>query len=82
MTGSTVSKRASPSSPRPGARDCWLPWSSTATFPGRCWPNANEAGILLNGVRPNAVRFMPPLNITPEEIDEGVARLEDALAKI
>ena len=49
---------------------------------GQVLTNANEAGILLNGVRPNAVRFMPPLNITPEEIDEGVARLEDALAKI
>ena len=44
--------------------------------------NANAAGILLNGVRPNAVRFMPPLNITPEEIDEGVGRLEEALKKI
>ena len=44
--------------------------------------NANEAGILLNGVRPNAVRFMPPLNVTPEEIDEAVGRLETALAKI
>ena len=44
--------------------------------------NANAAGILLNGVRPNAVRFMPPLNITPEEIDEGIGRLEEALKKI
>jgi predicted acetylornithine/succinylornithine family transaminase len=44
--------------------------------------NANAAGILLNGVRPNAVRFMPPLNITPEEIDEGIGRLEVALQKI
>ena len=44
--------------------------------------NANEAGILLNGVRPNAVRFMPPLTVTAEEIDEAVGRLETALAKI
>ncbi|MDA0734780.1 MAG: aspartate aminotransferase family protein [Chloroflexi bacterium] len=49
---------------------------------GQVLTNANAAGILLNGVRPNAVRFMPPLNITPEEIDEGIGRLEDALKKI
>ena len=49
---------------------------------GQVLANANEAGILLNGVRPNAVRFMPPLTVTPEEIDEGIGRLEEALAKI
>ncbi len=43
---------------------------------------ANEAGILLNGVKPNAIRFMPPLNITAAEIDEGVSRLEQALSRI
>ncbi len=49
---------------------------------GQALTNANEAGILLNGVKPNALRFMPPLNITPQEIDEGISRLEQALAKI
>ena len=49
---------------------------------GQVLTAANHAGILLNGVRPNAVRFMPPLNITPEEIDEGIGRLEDALKQI
>ena len=44
--------------------------------------NANAAGILLNGVRPNAVRFMPPLNVTPSEIDEAMERLSGALAQI
>jgi acetylornithine/succinyldiaminopimelate/putrescine aminotransferase len=44
--------------------------------------NANAAGILLNGVRPNAVRFMPPLNVTAAEIDEAMDRLSVALAKI
>ncbi len=43
---------------------------------------ANDAGILLNGVKPNAIRFMPPLTITAEEIDEGIGRLEQALRKI
>ena len=49
---------------------------------GQVLTNANEAGVLLNGVRPNAVRFMPPLTVTAEEIDEAVGRLEEALAKI
>lgn len=49
---------------------------------GQVLAHANAAGILLNGVRPNAVRFMPPLNITPQEIDEGIGRLEVALQKI
>ncbi len=53
-----------------------------ADISGQVLTNANEAGILLNGVRPNAVRFMPPLTVTAEEIDEAVGRLEDALGKI
>ena len=43
---------------------------------------ANEAGILLNGPRPHTIRFMPPLNITKEEIDQGTERLGNALATI
>ena len=43
---------------------------------------ANQAGLLLNGVRPNAVRFMPPLTVTEAEIDEAMVRLEDALKQI
>ena len=42
----------------------------------------NEDGLLLNPVKPNAIRFMPPLTITPEEVDQGVERLESALRKI
>jgi acetylornithine/N-succinyldiaminopimelate aminotransferase len=43
---------------------------------------ANEAGVLLNAVRPNTVRFMPPLTITVEEVDEAAERLEAALQHI
>jgi len=43
---------------------------------------ANQAGVLLNGVKPNAIRFMPPLTISAAEIDEGIGRLEQALKKI
>ena len=49
---------------------------------GQVLTHANEAGVLINGVKPNAVRFMPPLTITTSEIDEGVGRLEEALRKI
>ena len=49
---------------------------------GRVLTLANQAGLLLNGVRPNAVRFMPPLTVTAEEIDEAMGRLEEALKQI
>ena len=49
---------------------------------GQVLTNANEAGILLNAPRPHTIRFMPPLTVTREEIDEGVSRLGDALGKI
>ena len=49
---------------------------------GRVVAQCNEEGLLLNPVKPNAIRFMPPLNITPAEVDQGVERLESALRKI
>ena len=49
---------------------------------GQVLTNANEAGLLLNGVKPNAVRFMPPLTITAQEIEQGVERLVQALRRI
>ena len=39
----------------------------------------NEAGLLLNAVSPNAIRFMPPLTITREEIDEAMDTLDAVL---
>ena len=42
----------------------------------------NEEGLLLNPVKPTAIRFMPPLTISKEEIDEGVGKLEAALKKL
>ncbi len=32
---------------------------------------ALERGLILNPVRPNVVRFMPPLNVTAEEVDRA-----------
>ena len=42
-------------------------------------PACNEAGILMNPMRPNAIRLMPVLTITKEEIDEALARLNKGL---
>ena len=49
---------------------------------GRVVSLCNEEGLLLNAVRPNAVRFMPPLNVTAEEVDGAVTRVEEALTKL
>ena len=38
-----------------------------------------QLGVLLNPVRPDVVRMMPPLTITAEEVDRGVDLLEAAL---
>jgi acetylornithine aminotransferase/acetylornithine/N-succinyldiaminopimelate aminotransferase len=40
---------------------------------------AAERGLLLNPVRPNRVRFMPPLTVSAEEIDEAVDIVESVL---
>ena len=39
-------------------------------------------GLLANPVRPNALRFMPPLTVTKEEIDQAVDILAVALAQV
>jgi acetylornithine/N-succinyldiaminopimelate aminotransferase len=49
---------------------------------GRVVTHANEAGVLLNAVRPDTIRFMPPLTITTEEVDEAAERLEKALRQL
>jgi len=41
----------------------------------------NEAGLLLNVVRPHAIRFMPPLTVTQAEIDEAIAKLSLVLER-
>jgi len=33
---------------------------------------AREAGLLVNPIRPDVVRFMPPLTVTEAEIDDAV----------
>jgi acetylornithine/N-succinyldiaminopimelate aminotransferase len=40
----------------------------------------NEGGLLLNPLRPDAIRLMPTLNITPDEIDRALDLLETGLS--
>jgi acetylornithine/N-succinyldiaminopimelate aminotransferase len=41
-----------------------------------------DRGLLVNKVKPNALRFMPPLIITEKEVDKAVGILEGALGEI
>jgi predicted acetylornithine/succinylornithine family transaminase len=40
-----------------------------------------ERGLLVNQVKPNAIRFMPPLIITEKDVDQAVQILTEVLAK-
>ncbi len=52
------------------ARDC------AAEVVDQC----RQRGLLANNVRPNAIRLMPPLNVTDDEIDRACDILEEAIA--
>ena len=41
----------------------------------------NQEGLLLNPVRPDTIRFMPPLIITEADVDEAIEKLDRGLAK-
>lgn len=43
---------------------------------------ARARGLLVNNVRPNAIRLMPPLNVTADEVDLACERLEAAIAAV
>ena len=38
-------------------------------------------GLIVNNVRPNAVRLAPPLTVSNKEIDEGLRILEAAIGR-
>lgn len=40
-----------------------------------------DAGLVVNGISPTAVRFAPPLTVSTEEIDEGMAIFSRVLTK-
>ena len=39
-------------------------------------------GLLINAVRPNMIRFMPPLNVTRDEIDESIKIIKKSINSI
>jgi len=41
-----------------------------------------ERGLLVNQLKPNAIRFMPPLTVSEEELDAAVAIVDEALGEI
>ena len=41
-----------------------------------------DNGLLVNRVKPNALRFMPPLIIGKDEVDEAIGILDKALSSI
>jgi len=43
---------------------------------------ALERGLFVNAVRPNAIRFMPALTVTEDEIDRAVAIIEGSLSAV
>lgn len=42
---------------------------------------ARESGLLINAPRPNLLRLMPALTVTPDEIDELLSRLDALLSE-
>jgi acetylornithine/N-succinyldiaminopimelate aminotransferase len=41
-----------------------------------------ERGLLVNKLKPNALRFMPPLIIGKKEVDEALDILDKALVSV
>jgi acetylornithine/succinyldiaminopimelate/putrescine aminotransferase len=41
-----------------------------------------QRGLLVNNVRPNALRFMPPLNVSDDEIDQACDILQEAILEV
>ena len=44
--------------------------------------NCNAAGLLTNPLRPNAVRLMPPLTVSADEVDAALERLEASIKAV
>ena len=45
----------------------------------RAYSDLLDAGLVVNAVNPTTLRFLPPLTVTDDEIDEAVAMVDDAL---
>lgn len=43
---------------------------------------AREKGLLINNIKGTALRLLPPLTVTPEEMDEAIAILDEVLTEV
>ena len=64
-----------------GAGSCW-PRSSRRPWPRRSRRVALERGLLVNAVRPDAIRVAPPLLVSDDEIDAALGILAGALGEV
>ncbi len=63
-------------------RGCLIAVEFTEDISGKLVQGCIEQGLLINPVLPNAIRLMPPLNITTAEADEAVGKIHKALEAI
>ncbi|MFN3254506.1 MAG: aspartate aminotransferase family protein [Ilumatobacter sp.] len=45
----------------------------------RAYAHLLDAGLIVNAVKPDTIRLLPPLTVSDDEIDEAVAMIADAL---
>ena len=64
-----------------GVRGLGLLWAMQfdSDMSAAIYPACIKEGLLLGLLRPNAIRLMPPLTVTREEIDEAIERLDTGL---
>lgn len=67
-----------------GAMQAFVPWRGDAATTQEIVEVAAEEGVLVQtaGGNPTKIRMLPPLNVTREELEDGFAALERALARV
>lgn len=63
-------------------RGCLIAAEFTEELSGRLVEACMRNGLLVNPVLPNAIRLMPPLNLTMEEADEAIAIIHRSLEEV
>lgn len=66
---------------KPRGRGLLVALDLTADIAGDIASQAMAKGLLVNAPCPDALRFMPALNVTSDEIDEAITILDDVLAE-
>lgn len=60
----------------------WRALALTGPHAGAVEAAARERGLLVNAVKADVVRLVPPLVVTEAEVDEALALLRDAIAQV